>query len=220
MTDNVDITPGAGATIAADEIGGAKYQRVKIGVGADGAAADMDGRIDIGKVNILRVNATAATLTRPANTTAYAANDSISDNATANAVTALSVTASDTNDDPIDLTEVLLDTTDTGPGIASARIRCHVFNSDPTANSGVGAGDNVSWSNKRAGWIGSLTGTMIAFSDGSKGTLVSDGAAVRISHVENGGKRLWYQLQTLDAFTPSANSTTFIPRFKGYQGRA
>lgn len=40
MADNVDITPGSGATIAADEVAGAKYQRVKIAVGADGTAAD------------------------------------------------------------------------------------------------------------------------------------------------------------------------------------
>ena len=33
--DNVGYTPGAGATIAADEIGGVLHQRVKIGVGGD-----------------------------------------------------------------------------------------------------------------------------------------------------------------------------------------
>ena len=36
MADNVDITPGAGATVAADLIGGVLHQRVKITVGADG----------------------------------------------------------------------------------------------------------------------------------------------------------------------------------------
>ena len=39
MADNVAITPGSGATIAADEIGGVKYQRVKLVHGADGANA-------------------------------------------------------------------------------------------------------------------------------------------------------------------------------------
>jgi len=37
MADNVDITPGTGATVAADEIDGVKYQRVKIVVGTEGA---------------------------------------------------------------------------------------------------------------------------------------------------------------------------------------
>ena len=36
MADNVGYTPGVGATVAADEVGGALYQRMKIAVGADG----------------------------------------------------------------------------------------------------------------------------------------------------------------------------------------
>jgi hypothetical protein len=39
MADNV-ILPGTGGTIAADEIGGAQYQRVKVTWGADGSAND------------------------------------------------------------------------------------------------------------------------------------------------------------------------------------
>lgn len=38
MADNVDYTPGTGATIAADDVGGALYQRVKVTHGADGVA--------------------------------------------------------------------------------------------------------------------------------------------------------------------------------------
>lgn len=41
MADNVGYTPGTGATIAADEIGGVLHQRIKIGVGGDGAATDV-----------------------------------------------------------------------------------------------------------------------------------------------------------------------------------
>lgn len=41
MPDNVPITPGSGANIATDDIGGVQYQRVKIGVGADGSATDL-----------------------------------------------------------------------------------------------------------------------------------------------------------------------------------
>ena len=40
MADNVAITAGAGTTIATDDIGGVQYQRVKLSVGADGAATD------------------------------------------------------------------------------------------------------------------------------------------------------------------------------------
>ncbi len=41
MADNVAITPGTGATIASDDVGGVQYQRVKPAIGADGAAADV-----------------------------------------------------------------------------------------------------------------------------------------------------------------------------------
>jgi hypothetical protein len=40
MADNVDITPGSGATVATDDIGGVNYQRVKIAHGGDGTATD------------------------------------------------------------------------------------------------------------------------------------------------------------------------------------
>lgn len=41
MADNMDVTPGTGATVAADLVGGALYQRVKLVSGADGVAADV-----------------------------------------------------------------------------------------------------------------------------------------------------------------------------------
>lgn len=41
MADNVGYTPGSGATIAADEIGGVLHQRIKLGIGADGTAVDV-----------------------------------------------------------------------------------------------------------------------------------------------------------------------------------
>jgi hypothetical protein len=42
MADNVDITPGTGKTVAADEIAGVFHQRVKLSIGADGEAVDLD----------------------------------------------------------------------------------------------------------------------------------------------------------------------------------
>lgn len=41
MPDNVGYTPGTGATVAADDIGGVLHQRVKIGIGPDGVATDV-----------------------------------------------------------------------------------------------------------------------------------------------------------------------------------
>lgn len=41
MADNVGYTPGTGATVAADDIGGVLHQRIKVGIGADGTAVDV-----------------------------------------------------------------------------------------------------------------------------------------------------------------------------------
>jgi hypothetical protein len=161
----------------------------------------------------------SSALTRPANTTAYTALDSISNNATAGSVTANSVSLSDTNDHPIDIAEILLASTDTGPGTAAIQIRLHLFNSDPTASTGVVGGDNAAWSNKQAGWVGSFSGTMRAFSDGSRGVLIPDEGTLRMIAPVSGAKTLYWQLQALGGFTPSANSTTFTPTFKGFQAR-
>lgn len=43
MADNLAVTPGSGATVAADDIGGVLVQRVKLQIGADGAATDIAG---------------------------------------------------------------------------------------------------------------------------------------------------------------------------------
>lgn len=40
MADDITVTPGAGATIAADDVGGKLHQRVKLALGADGTAVD------------------------------------------------------------------------------------------------------------------------------------------------------------------------------------
>lgn len=178
------------------------------------------GTNEIGKANWRHFNVLGATLTRPANQTPYTGNDSVSNDGTAGNVTALtSNDLSDVNDDPINLTEILMDSTDTAVGVALATMRLHLFNSDPTASSGVVAGDNIAYSNKKAGWFGSFSGVMRPFSDGSKGVFVPDEGASRLALPASAAKNIWWQLQTIAAFTPSANSTTFTPRFKGFQGR-
>ena len=167
------------------------------------------------------IAATGSTLTRPANTTAYSANDSVSDNGTAGSVTANTVTISDLNGNPVALTRVRLATTDTGPATAGATFEMWLFRSDPTANSGVGGGDNAAYSQKQAGFVGRLSGTFPSgFSDGSVAVLTPVEGTVSIANAGDGALTLWWQLRTLTAFTPSANSTTFIPTFEGIQGRA
>ena len=42
MADNLAVTPGVGASIAADDVGGVLYQRVKLTWGPDGIGNDVD----------------------------------------------------------------------------------------------------------------------------------------------------------------------------------
>lgn len=55
MAENVNITPGSGEIVAADEIAGAKYQRIKLTLGADGVD---DG--DVSSSNKLPVEGSVA----------------------------------------------------------------------------------------------------------------------------------------------------------------
>lgn len=41
MADNVDVTPGVGASIATDDVGGVQFQKVKIDLGGDGVSSPL-----------------------------------------------------------------------------------------------------------------------------------------------------------------------------------
>jgi hypothetical protein len=104
--------------------------------------------------------------------------------------------------------------------MAVRKVRAYLYNSDPTASTGVGGGDNAAFSNKRAGFIGCLSGTFRAFSDGGKARLVPEEGSYIVSPPTSGAKTIFIQYQALMAFTPSANSTTLIGTIEGFQGRA
>lgn len=176
------------------------------------------GTAKLGRVKTQFIAATGSALTRPANTTPYAANDAVSDNATAGNVTAKTVTVADVANDPIMIERFRLDSTDTG--FAGKAVRVWLYNSDPTASSGVTGGDNAAFSNKKAGFIGTMSGTFRTFSDGSVAVCVPDEGSRIISLPGSGVQTIWWQLQVLEPATPSANSTTFTPTVEGFQGGA
>lgn len=219
MADNPTL-PATGSAVAADDISSVLYPRIKLVHGADGTNAG-----DVATANPLPVLATprffataASAYTRPANTTAYAAGDAVSNNGTAGSVTAISFTLADLNDAPLTIERCRIASTDTG--VAGKQFTVYLFNSDPTASSGVGGGDNAAWSQKQAGFIGTLQGVFRAFSDGSVAVATPfDGLAIK-SKPSSGGQTIYALLQTNDAFTPSANSTTFTLTLEGEQGRA
>lgn len=156
-----------------------------------------------------------STILRPANTTAYSANDAVSNSATAGLVTPLLIAAPpDMKDSVLSLERIRLITTDTGFGAVT--IRAFIFTKDAQADGGVAGGDNAAFSMKRGNFIGSMSGTLRAFSDGAAGLLVSDEGNRIICRPAQ--PRLFVFLQTLGAVTPSANSTAITIQAEGFQG--
>ncbi|ESY82452.1 hypothetical protein X740_04445 [Mesorhizobium sp. LNHC221B00] len=167
----------------------------------------------IGKVKTKFIEAVAATMTRLNNTTAYVANEGVSNSATAGSVTPFSFSLSDINDDLVTIERLRLITSDTG--VAGKSLRMWLYRASPTVNSG----DHAAFSQPRATFIGSLSGSMRTFSDGSGGLFVPDEGARIITLPTSGAKTVFGLLQTLDAFTPVAQST-WIATLEGFQGAA
>ncbi len=156
--------------------------------------------------------------TRPANTTAYTAGDSISNNSTAGSVTATKVDISAANDLPVELHKITLDSADLG--LATCQVAIHLFNSDPTASSGVGAGDNAAYTQKRAGYLGRFEGFFRAFSDGVHATLTPTEPGPLHIMPASGTARIWYQIQILSNSSTMVSASALTPTFRGKQGAA
>lgn len=101
MADNVAITAGTGTSIAADDIGSVFYQRVKVALGADGAAADAVGGTGVDSTGVMRVSL-ATNVALPAGTNAIgklAANSGVD----IGDVDILSIAAGDNNIGNVDI---------------------------------------------------------------------------------------------------------------------
>jgi hypothetical protein len=167
------------------------------------------------------ISVLSALMTRPNNTTTVVAGGSISETETAGSVVPNPVTISDVADCPVGITAIKVSTNDTGLGAVNLQIRVHIFATDPTLSSGVGAGNHVLYSQKRAGWRGSFLGTFTAFSDGGEAICTPEVTSQPFYIIEPGlnSQTLWWQLQHVTGGVPSAVSTTFQLRFFGLQGR-
>jgi hypothetical protein len=142
MTDNVQITSGSGTAIAADDISSVWHQRVKIEIGADGAAADVSAAnpVPITSQSTTMLAAVALSL----DTSAYADGDVLAD-------TQAFTSVARANDVGFVLQSVvLLDKDDQGIGLDLFFLSAN--NSMGTENSAP----NISDANAEAiqGWVG------------------------------------------------------------------
>lgn len=189
MADNLAITPGSGATGAADDVGGVLYPRVKISAGQDGTA------VDSGTFTV------SSNFNRPSNTTAYAVGDSVSDNTTAGSVTPLSwaIPAS-----AAAIRRIRVRKSD--QTVATPTLRLYLFESSPT----VGSGDNAAFAQALAACIGYVDVDVInAGSDDAVGWTDCDIPVVAAT--------MYGLLTTLSVFTP-ASAETFTVTVWGLNG--
>ncbi len=233
MSDNIAVTPGTGATIAADDIGGVLHQRIKLSLGADGTANDavagsgVNGtgvqRItvatdDVVSTNLVTLGGTVTSsrcqvlnktngykvtvsITRPSNTTAYAAGDVIGDTGGSAILTFASAGPSASY---LRITGGRL-----GYNVASVPsgmtgMRLHLYNASPTAIADNAAFDLVS--GDRSKYVGFIDlGAPQYF-----GSTLYTEAAQDKQVLLVGGTTLYGELQTLGAFTPSSADTLDI----------
>lgn len=73
MADDVAITPGSGAVIATDDIGGRHFQRVKIAWGADGSASDVSATSPLPAETVYRTTLRASAVSVGTSATALPA---------------------------------------------------------------------------------------------------------------------------------------------------
>ena len=194
MADNVAITPGTGATVAADEVAGALHQRVKISVGADGTAADWEGLVSN------YIARPSGNFTRPSDTTAYASGDLVANSVTAGSVDAVSIAVARASGGTGSIRRALL--RKSGTGITNSIFRIHLYEADPST---VTNGDNGAWSTSGvADYLGAIDVVIDrAFTDGAAGEGVPL-AGGEINFDLTGTANVYALLEARGAYTPAS----------------
>lgn len=170
MADNLDVTPGTGATMAADEVTinaiAVKVPRAKISIGAESAyEGDVSSALPMPVRSMSRF-ISMGSFTRPGDTTAYTVGDLVANSTTAGSVVALSGSVALANDIVGRIRSVkLTKSTNVLNGLAIFRI--YFYSANPAFSNGDN-GANVP--TLKAIVLGSIDVTMVlATADGAWG---------------------------------------------------
>lgn len=151
------------------------------------------------------IQTATATLTRPADNTAYASGDLVANSATAGSVTPLSFAlpfTSGTGQTILQRVRVSKNNTN----VSNATFRLHLYAASPT----VSNGDNAAWlSTQAANYLGFIDcAAMLAFSDGgaSFGSAAA-GAEMRLKLPS--GSTVYGLVEARAAYAPPAGAETF-----------
>ena len=141
---------------------------------------------------------TAASFTRPANTTSYAFGQLVANSATAASVTPVAITAAKAVNTPGVILRCRLQKT--GTGLTNAIFRLHLYNTLPAVTNGDGA----AWlSSQSAGYIGSMDVTVDkAMSDGAIGIGIATTGAGLCFVPATGTQTIYGLLEARAAYTP------------------
>jgi hypothetical protein len=203
MADDLLITPGIGPSIAAaDDVGGKLHQRIKLTLGPDGTGVDAVAGLGVSGTDTQRVviatdqtwgtSKLSANFNRPADTTPYSINDSVSDNVVAGSVTELQW-ALPTGAGVIRRVRVKK----SDQTVATATFRLWLYD----AAFAAAVGDNAAFNQLATNCIGYVDiPVTTAGTDDAVGWTNFEIAVV--------GASIYGQLQTLSAFTPG-NQETF-----------
>lgn len=165
------------------------------------SATPVASETHLGEVGGKIVNA-SANFTRPADTTAYAANDLVANSVTAGSVVPLSFTATRIATGSGKIRRAKLKKS--GTTVTAASFRLHLYASSPT----IANGDNATWSTTHSGYLGSFSLDM----SGAAGRVFSDSAAV-IAAPDHGaeidfklasGSTIFGLLAAVGAYTPAS----------------
>lgn len=149
---------------------------------------------------------TGQTVTRPADTTTYAAGDLVANSTTAGSVTYPTIQITNYTDQTVKLTRMRL--RKSGTTINLGMFRVHLYRTQPT----VANGDNGAWlTNNVANYVGSFDVTMSrAMNDGSIGIGVPTEGTNIVTPPVSGGTTLFYLIEARAAYVP-ALSEVFTP---------
>lgn len=218
MADNIQVTQGAGTTMATDDIAGVQYPRVKVSWGADGSAVDASATNPLPGYSPNSELTISASFTRPADTTAYTAGDLVADNVTAGSVTPLTFTnAVRAAGDCVRLERIRIEKNSTS--LTNASFRVHVFESSPTPTVGDNGVFNTSGAlatNNILNYAGSFPVTMTwSGSDGAIGIgIPTTGSGMTVKPVS--GTTIYAFLEVTAAYTP-VSGEVFTVVFEGYR---
>ncbi len=207
MADNLAVTPGIGATVAADSISSILYQRIKLIFGADGVNSG-----DVASTNPLPVYAPAPVPTiavgnasaHTTSTSAYVLGQLWANNASAGSVTFPTISPAKAIDQPFTIVGGLLKKS--GIVITNAIFRIHLFNAAPTT--AVADYGTFTANLTLANWIGSMDCTVNeAGSDVSYGICYPTIGSIISNVPVSGAQTLYYAIEVRAAYTPISAET-------------